>query len=539
MTRLIFTAGLLWQGLMCICFLQTETQGADTDLSTVAEFECDETISARNFEALRERLNAVETFLLSEANSTIDQDIFERLHAQAKHNRDSDREIAGLKDRLQGLELALADAQDRLRLLEAVATGYAQPWGWSAGQLLLLILAAMATLLHRQPEEQLKECKDELTAEGVMMDAAHRSSEDQVKASVDALGAQDVKEAELDQMMSEVMPIWELERRTTIWHQDWRAPFLPHDAQKSCKWMSIQDHYIPHPFISNITNIEDAAQCEAPPIKEVAFPGCIRSCSWKVHVDDSSDSNGWQYAVDFYLDDTRWSNRPEGFSHVRRRKWKPVFSTKELPTNSNSHTPEQPVRHSLQSALVADRALPPPRVVFEADLGIVPLDLLAANLKAEDWSDAHNVMMMYFDEAGIRCQEIGEWTAGVESDFKVQGKLRSLDMTVPVSPRPMCPAESHCVSTWHIASDKGTIILESIVMTLDVPYGKSFNVVKSDVFTLDKESGRTTMVRTMSFDWIQSVWAKGMIEAQVPKELHKDAEQWAKIVKRWAETAAK
>ena len=31
--------------------------------------------------------------------------------------------------------------------------------------------------------------------------------------------------------LEELSLVWELQRRTTIWHKDWRAPFLPHDYQ--------------------------------------------------------------------------------------------------------------------------------------------------------------------------------------------------------------------------------------------------------------------------------------------------------------------
>eukprot|EP00913_Durusdinium_trenchii_P023860 g22408.t1 len=30
-----------------------------------------------------------------------------------------------------------------------------------------------------------------------------------------------------------VFEVWELQRRTTMFHDDWRAPFLPHDGQKT------------------------------------------------------------------------------------------------------------------------------------------------------------------------------------------------------------------------------------------------------------------------------------------------------------------
>lgn len=537
MTNLVLPAGLLLHVLMCL--LAESSRGAEVDSPTVAGLDDGEELTAKNFRVLKERLNTLETFLLSDAAPSVEHGTSEQVREQVKHLGGSHgKNMAALTDRLNRLELASADAHDRLRLLEVAATGAAQPSGWSAGQLLLLILAAIATLAHGQSGDQLKDSKNKLATEG-MMDAERRNSGDFVKDSVDTLAAQDEKETEPDQMMSTVMPVWELERRTTIWQQDWRAPFLPHDVQKASKWMGIQDRYIPHPLVfSNVSNTEDAARCETPPIKEVTFPGCTLSCNWEVQVDETSDLDGWQYSFDFYIDDSRWGNRPGGFSHVRRRKWKPIFSTKEVSAESDSQQPPQPVRHSMQSALIADNALPPPRVVLEADLGVVPLHLLASNLEAEDWSDAENVMMMYFDNAGIQIQQIGHWTAGVESDYKVQGKLRSVDMKVPVPPSPICPAESRCVSTWHVASNEGTVTLESIVMTLDVPYGKSFNVVKNDLFTLDRENGHTKMVRTISFDWVKSCWAKSMVESQVPKELHKDAEQWAMIVKRWAARVA-
>ena len=88
--------------------------------------------------------------------------------------------------------------------------------------------------------------------------------------------------------------VWELQRRTTIWHSDWRAPFLPHDYQKAIKWMSIQDHYLPHPFIPEDIDIDDAAESEEPPIEEVQFLGRRRACKWDVVVDETSDSEGWQ-----------------------------------------------------------------------------------------------------------------------------------------------------------------------------------------------------------------------------------------------------
>lgn len=36
----------------------------------------------------------------------------------------------------------------------------------------------------------------------------------------------------LDDLSIYFLQVWELQRRTTMFHDDWRAPFLPHDGQK-------------------------------------------------------------------------------------------------------------------------------------------------------------------------------------------------------------------------------------------------------------------------------------------------------------------
>lgn len=35
------------------------------------------------------------------------------------------------------------------------------------------------------------------------------------------------------------LKVWELQRRTTMFHDDWRAPFLPHDGQKPHGWIEM------------------------------------------------------------------------------------------------------------------------------------------------------------------------------------------------------------------------------------------------------------------------------------------------------------
>mmetsp|Transcript_52617 Transcript_52617/g.117991 ORF Transcript_52617/g.117991 Transcript_52617/m.117991 type:complete len:657 (-) Transcript_52617:18-1988(-) len=335
--------------------------------------------------------------------------------------------------------------------------------------------------------------------------------------------------ADLEQMSL----VWELQRRTTIWHNDWRAPFLPHDYQKAIKWMAIQEHYLPHPFIPEDIDIDEAAESEEPPIGEVQFLGRKRACKWDILVDETSDSEGWQYAVDFYLEPSKWSNGLRGFSHVRRRRWQPTFvADTDVPAVSPGRAGMR-----LNSTLLAEKGVSPPQVILLEDLGKIPLPAIQTDVESNDWETDLNLMAMHFKDLNMHSIELGPWVAGDAHGSKVQGKLRSMSMRVPVPPAPMCPKESRCACTWHVVSGDGKVVLESVIMSLDVPYGTCFNVIKCDTFTIDK-SGNTILERKFSLEWVKGCWIKSLVEASVPKEIKADGVQWAELIRKWSQMKA-
>mmetsp|Transcript_65761 Transcript_65761/g.175163 ORF Transcript_65761/g.175163 Transcript_65761/m.175163 type:complete len:371 (-) Transcript_65761:29-1141(-) len=328
--------------------------------------------------------------------------------------------------------------------------------------------------------------------------------------------------------------VWELERRVTIWHQQWHTPFLPHDGHKKKRWMAIMNgSYAPHPSLPTTTSGTSFSEWSAPPIAAVEFLGEERRCSWQTLVDAKSDEKGWQYAVDFYGSDSQWTSYPCGFSHVRRRRWTPTFSSQSMmnviatdaPTNGRLQK-----RSRAKSTLLDSKGLSTSeKTVFAGDIGAAALDTLARALEVDDWESTKQLMALYFQSVKAEDLVIQEWT----TLHGVKGKTRTVEMKVPVAPMPMCPAETRVHQTWHVSSAPAKIILESVTTSLDVPYGTTFNVVVCDTFTCKENSTCVHMVRTCAVDWVSSIWLTSLVEQNVHTQVREAGERWAGLLQEW------
>mmetsp|Transcript_23166 Transcript_23166/g.65382 ORF Transcript_23166/g.65382 Transcript_23166/m.65382 type:complete len:671 (+) Transcript_23166:86-2098(+) len=323
--------------------------------------------------------------------------------------------------------------------------------------------------------------------------------------------------------------VWQLERRPMSCSSRWYAPWLPHDGQKKCKWVTKDERYQPHKSLPENLTAADISSDE-PPMTQVEVLGGMRNCSWNLVADETTDEDGWQYAIDFYLQDGLWSKAKRCWSNVRRRRWRPDCSS---PEDEDSDA-EVAAMLSMPTMILTAKGLSQEAggsawTLLDVDLGEIPLALLADNLLSDDWTSEGGVMAKYFKETGAWDMEIGPWAKGGPAG-KVKGKIRSIDMRVPVPPAPMCPKETRCTSTYHVVADERRIVLESVTMSLDVPYGDSFNVISADTFTINEETGQTRMVRTCGLDWVKSTWMRGMIEANVPPQLTIAGQRVADVV---------
>mmetsp|Transcript_84879 Transcript_84879/g.240541 ORF Transcript_84879/g.240541 Transcript_84879/m.240541 type:complete len:711 (+) Transcript_84879:103-2235(+) len=140
--------------------------------------------------------------------------------------------------------------------------------------------------------------------------------------------------------------IWELQRRATLFHSDWHAPFLPHDGQKRWRWVDAS--FQRHPF-TRLTSRDTVSDSEVPPVGPLQ--GWEPQGEWAIRRFASNEAHaehgeanegmeapeGWQYAIDFYTDDWWWSPKPAGH-HVRRRLWTRKFAKVTRPVQKKKGT---------------------------------------------------------------------------------------------------------------------------------------------------------------------------------------------------------
>jgi len=279
--------------------------------------------------------------------------------------------------------------------------------------------------------------------------------------------------------------VWQLERRITIFHDTWLPPFLPHDGTNNRKWVSMGDCYEPHPCLPDGYLVDQVASSDTPPIPCLEVLGCVRPCTWHVVVDEENtslngptDAEGWQYANDFYVAASWWWAGPPGaLAYCRRRKWRPEFSSSR-PRSADGEGKEAsdedvPARHSLimtQKSLTTSAR----KTICNVDVGEISLEALADTLLADDCLQEGSLLKIFFDSMGVHDIQVGPWATG-GAVANVKGKVRSVELRTPLPPNPMCPKETRVTSTWHVFADSSKVVFEQVSMSLDVPYGDSFN----------------------------------------------------------------
>jgi len=134
-----------------------------------------------------------------------------------------------------------------------------------------------------------------------------------------------------------IVDLWELQRRATLFNDDWYAPFLPHDGSKQWRWVTTD--YEIHPWTSG--TLETASVSDEPPL--------LAPKSWQIDSNGWTlaelagpgvDEDGWQYAADFYMSEDNYFNTG-GWFHCRRRLWTSSYLKVQEKDEEEAEEPEK------------------------------------------------------------------------------------------------------------------------------------------------------------------------------------------------------
>lgn len=325
--------------------------------------------------------------------------------------------------------------------------------------------------------------------------------------------------------------VWEVERKGGLISGAWSTPWLPHDTSCKKRWVSIEEAYHTHHLLPPDLSITACTAASTPPIPTVDFLGRARNCSWQVVLDSSdSDSEGWQYAYEFFKDPKKWHSAAFPGASVRRRRWKPAFQkeaecvhNQKKSTGFKTQEPRSSVMIDVNDGKRHDTEL------LKLDLGAVPLAKLAECFEANAWFEEGCLMYKKFMEAQAQEVDLGDWVEDEGIAQKLKGKVRTLSLRVALPPAPLCPETTRMKVTYHVYATESRIILETTTMSLDVPYGETFTIAICDVFTV--VHGHVQLVRHCGIEWLQSNWMKGVLETMVRGQARTDAERFAELVK--------
>lgn len=273
-----------------------------------------------------------------------------------------------------------------------------------------------------------------------------------------------------------VVEVWELQRRVTLFHSSWRAPFLPHDATCQWRWVVLGNHYQQHEWVEGTR--ESCAASEAPPIRP---PLGWRAGQWFVsRAPGDCDEAGWQYAHDFYVGSHHWGGSITAM-HVRRRLWCCFIERTDEAVDADVDVGGVgPLRRSMSRGFVHSMHM---TTVLQDSVPWFCLAQELGSIFAEEWKPGCLIVDILMGQ-DARDIEVGPWLqqeAGGDDSKPWWKGVRELTMEVPVVPESsFSPSSTRAAATYLIwAERKGgdtSISITSSLAFLGLPYQDYFSV---------------------------------------------------------------
>jgi len=137
-------------------------------------------------------------------------------------------------------------------------------------------------------------------------------------------------------------------------------------------------------------------------------------------------------------------------------------------------------------------------------------------------SDESTFTKLYHEHRGDKDLTVKKW-----SNSPQFGLIRDVLFMSPVKV-PLGPSHTRIHETQRYHLTKNRLLIDTISMMLDIPYGDSFRVEgKWDVTSATPESCK--LVVNIGVHFMKKTWFKGKIETQTIKETRESFQQWAAL----------
>lgn len=332
-----------------------------------------------------------------------------------------------------------------------------------------------------------------------------------------------------------VVEIYEVQRRLTLFHTKWQAPFLPHDGVLRWRW--VDKSYKKHQWMKD--PLETCSQAGVPPLK---FPGEWEfndSGVWSIDTGVADcDADGWQYAVDFYGGqyglESWWLGTEPSLCSCRRRLWRCTLKDTSRgesgaagAENSNAPMSTEPSPEVSPTTLVPDEE-PKVDMTTILDINVPGLDVgkEAEIFLADDWS-CGNLILDFFMLQGATEIQPAPPTLPLAGNLQSSGTLtrsteRQVSARLIVPPAPMAPKTTRATLTYRITarqtdSKVDSLIVRADVVVHDTPYCDVFYVHEILCFTRSDDGTHVKKSFGVVFNkrvFVQSIIASSSEKAQ-------------------------
>jgi len=141
------------------------------------------------------------------------------------------------------------------------------------------------------------------------------------------------------------------------------------------------------------------------------------------------------------------------------------------------------------------------------------------------YSDRSPFIKTYHEQRGDKELNVTKWTNSPQF-----GMIRDIQYFAPVK-IPLGPDRTRVQETQRYHLQRGRLLVETIAMMLDIPYGESFRLEARWDVSSASDPAYCRLVVSLGVHFVKKTWLKGKIESQSIKESKQSFQQWVELAR--------